>query len=435
MFFTVVLAMTSKKRYLSLMEPSHKISEHILFLADRCVKCGLCLPQCPTYTLAANENESPRGRIALIQGWLTGQLSLSSKLIQHLDRCLLCRRCERVCPSQVSYGEIIDQSKILITQQQNNVFSFKKTILNNGLKLFLNKRVLNVYIPVLRFIQKIGLSTFAKKSGLLKLIGLQRIYSYLPKLNKPIKTKNFYPAKKPNSTNENIALFTGCLSKQLDPKTVSASIKLLNQLGFGVYVPEQQVCCGALDLHDGNKQQAITLAQNNVETFNMLKVTTVVSIVNGCTSQLREYGNIKEAGNFIPETKDIIEFLYEINWPADIKLQPFEKTVALQVPCSLQNILRAEDKLINLISRIPKLTMDTIYNKCCGAAGSYFLRQPQLSDQLKEHAITELNKTSPDFIISSNIGCALQLKSGLPETENTPQVIHPVVLLEQQLSE
>lgn len=42
-------------------------SDYILSLADRCVKCGLCLPQCPTYALMANENESPRGRIALIQ--------------------------------------------------------------------------------------------------------------------------------------------------------------------------------------------------------------------------------------------------------------------------------------------------------------------------------------------------------------------------------
>ncbi|MGB1427236.1 MAG: 4Fe-4S dicluster domain-containing protein, partial [Cycloclasticus sp.] len=67
---------------------------------DLCVKCGLCLPHCPTYTLSQNENESPRGRLALIQGWSEGQLELSDTLTQHIDNCLTCRACEKMCPAQ-----------------------------------------------------------------------------------------------------------------------------------------------------------------------------------------------------------------------------------------------------------------------------------------------------------------------------------------------
>lgn len=412
-------------------------SAYILSLADRCVKCGLCLPQCPTYVLTANENESPRGRIALIQGWLSGQLSPSDTLTRHLDQCLLCRRCERVCPSMVPYGEIMDQSKALLAEKTKTRFSLQSFISNSSLKLLLNKKISGHLISTLRLLQKTGIFILAKKSGLLKIVGLQYLISYLPELDKPVKTKNFYPASTTlSSIKGNVALFTGCLSKQLEPKMVKASINLLNRLGYGVYVPEQQVCCGALHLHDGNKTQAVKFARTNINIFNQQKnITAVVSLVNGCTSQLREYSQLQTSESFTPEVKDIIEFLSEVEWPNNIKFTPLDKKMALQIPCSLQNNLRAEDKLITLLQQIPgiKLPPDSIYNKCCGAAGSYFLRFPQISDQLKNLALDKLEQSTPELIISSNLGCALQLKAGLVQRNSDISVIHPVLLLEQQL--
>lgn len=415
---------------------SQRDKTKILSLADRCVKCGLCLPQCPTYNLASNENESPRGRIALIQGWLTGQLSPSTTLTTHLDQCLLCRRCERVCPSQVAYGEIMDKSKALLSLESGKSFSFQSFISNGSLKFLLNKNFSAMFMATLRLLQKTGGFVLAKKSGLLKIIGLERLDSYLPKLDAPVKTKPFYPAHKGASSKGNVALFTGCLSKQLEPKTITASIKLLNLLGYGVYVPKQQVCCGALDLHNGNTKQASELANTNTQVFNRENnVKTIISLVNGCTSQLREYSILDSSENFNVEVKDIIEFLAQAEWPKDLNFKPLNKNVALQVPCSLQNVLRAEDKLMTLLQRIPdiKLPPEAIYNKCCGAAGSYFLRFPRISDQLKNSAVDQLEQSHPELIISSNLGCALQLKSGLKQRHSNIDVIHPVLLLEQQL--
>jgi len=323
-----------------------------------------------------------------------------------------------------------------LSEETKNSFSLAAYIADKSLKLLLNKTASTSLINALRLLQKTGLVFLAKKSGLLKIMGLQRLVSYLPRLDKPIKTKNFYPADKARTTQGNVALFSGCLSKQLDPKTVTASINLLNHLGYGVFVPEQQVCCGALHLHEGNVEQAKQFAQTNIHTFNQQdNIVAIVSLVNGCTSQLKEYSALNTNESFIPEVKDIIEFLAQAKWPAELKLKPLTKAVALQIPCSLQNTLRAEDKLMALLQRIPdiKLPPEAIYKQCCGAAGAYFLRFPKLSDQLKKKALDNLEQTSPKLIISSNLGCALQLKAGLQQSNHDIDVIHPILLLEQQL--
>ena len=217
---------------------------------------------------------------------------------------------------------------------------------------------------------------------------------------------------------------------------VRASIYLLTRIGYDVHVPKQQDCCGALHSHEGDSKKALQFATRNIETFNKIQNSTnLVSLVNGCSSQLKEYSKLDTNESFKSEVKDIVEFLSEAHWPSDIKFNPSTQSVALQIPCSLQNILRAEDKLITLLQRIPGISLPqtAIYNRCCGAAGSYFLNFPKISERLKTLALDSLTKLNPEIIISSNIGCALQLKSGLRTQNQNVDVIHPILFLEQHL--
>ena len=92
--------------------PSHaERAGALLQDADLCVKCGLCLPHCPTYLDSEHEADSPRGRIALAQGLIGGTLADGASLRAHLDGCLSCRKCEAVCPARVPYGRILDAAR------------------------------------------------------------------------------------------------------------------------------------------------------------------------------------------------------------------------------------------------------------------------------------------------------------------------------------
>ncbi|WP_063464790.1 (Fe-S)-binding protein [Ectothiorhodospira sp. BSL-9] len=78
---------------------------------DLCVKCGLCLPHCPTYLATLDEGDSPRGRITLMQGLMQGHLRDDAAVRRHLESCVQCRACEAVCPSLVPFGRLMDAAR------------------------------------------------------------------------------------------------------------------------------------------------------------------------------------------------------------------------------------------------------------------------------------------------------------------------------------
>src|ERR1700683_881933 len=76
-----------------------------------CVHCGFCLPACPTYQLWAEEMDSPRGRIYLVNQILEGA-ELTPAAAEHFDSCLGGRACMPACPSGVQYDQLIEVARV-----------------------------------------------------------------------------------------------------------------------------------------------------------------------------------------------------------------------------------------------------------------------------------------------------------------------------------
>src|ERR1700734_2166146 len=84
---------------------------------NTCIRCGLCLPSCPTYLETMTETSGPRGRISLIKAVGEGRMDLLAPgFVEQMSECLDCRGCEAVCPSGVKYGQLVETARAQIRQ-------------------------------------------------------------------------------------------------------------------------------------------------------------------------------------------------------------------------------------------------------------------------------------------------------------------------------
>jgi glycolate oxidase iron-sulfur subunit len=413
------------------------LESQILSLSDRCVKCGLCLPHCPTYRFSLNENESPRGRISLMQGLASAQLTLSPTLTSHLDRCLDCRNCERVCPAGVEYETLLDTTRHWLNQQPNNPPVPVRQ--QQAINILSRPHRLRRINKLLRLYQLTGLAWLLRKTGIIRLLGLGYLASLLPRL-RPV--RNFTSIAVESNPRGRVALFTGCLGSTLEQSTIQASLDILQRLEYAVDLVTGQTCCGALARHGGETDMALALAQQNLQAFDPAQVDAILYTSSGCGAHLIKYPELPwpqasqqaNASAFSSKLQEITAFLAQLEWPEHVRFRSSSMRIAVHEPCSQKNGLRQANLATELLRKIPGLQTETLpgNDRCCGAGGSYMLDHPQMAQALRAEKLHTLAQLAPDSLVTTNPGCALFLNAGLGH-RSAIKVVHPVTILAAHL--
>ena len=414
-----------------------KLENTVDALASQCVKCALCLEHCPTYKLTEDENESPRGRIALMQALSHHELPLTQKVKNHLDRCLACRACEPVCPAHVQYGELIVKGRELI-EELPAVEPLKSPPLEVSFLKWMVKHpnIQRVVQSLVWAMDVTGIRYAARFLQIPRILGLHKLDSLLPFSPKPIALKPSYKAM--GEVRGHVTLFKGCLSAWADQEALLATIFVLRKFGFDISIPSSQTCCGAMALHAGEKEDALKLADQNQNAFSKEgeENNFILSFATGCTAVLREYDVhfSSFSDSFSKRNKDIIDFINECEWPPHLEFKNNSAKVIIHTPCTRRNVLKTPQSPGKILSRIPGMELRYFKSPhCCGAAGTYMLEHEAFAKPLADNLISELDDIHVDFIASSNIGCTLHLQQHLRNLNPNLKVVHPIVLFAKAL--
>lgn len=404
----------------------------------KCVHCGLCLNQCPTYRVTRLETESPRGRIHLVKAAADGRIELNDRFKEHLQLCLLCRACESACPSGVQYGRIAETAREHIgppgspTTKAILKFVFTQILPDAGRLRFV--------FTLLRLYQRTGLQKLLRLFMPEKLRSMEAMLPAVPsEFFQP--ASNVLPAIGPRRAR--VAMLNGCVMPLMFGNVNAATARVLQRNGCDVIFPERQLCCGALNIHNGESVAAKAMARRNIDAFLEIPVDAIVVNAAGCGAAMKEYDFLlrddkryaEKAKRFTALVKDVGEFLAGLGMVGD--LQPINLTVTYQDPCHLahgQKIRRQPRELLRAIPGLKLVEMDGS-DRCCGSAGIYNLTHAGMSQQLIKEKMSAVDAAHADAIVAPNPGCMLQLSYGAKHYGPDLAVYHLMDLLDRAYGE
>jgi glycolate oxidase iron-sulfur subunit len=289
---------------------------------------------------------------------------------------------------------------------------------------------------LLRFYQRSGLDRIVQKILPARLREMNEMLPAVP-------DKFFAPAAEVmpaiGARRARVGMLGGCVMSVLFAEINEATLSVLRRNGCDVVIPKSQVCCGALNVHNGETVAAKKMARKNIDAFLALELDAVIVNAAGCGAAMKEYGHLlrddpayaEKAAAFSRLVKDASEFLVEIGPIAPLKR--IDMTVTYQDPCHLAHGQKVRAQPRQLLKAIPGLRFTEMNgsDRCCGSAGIYNLTHPEMSQELLKEKMRSIAESGAAAVVAPNPGCMLQLRYGAQRYGPPVQVFHLMDLLDR----
>ncbi len=404
----------------------------------QCVKCGACRAHCPVFGAEKHEGMVARGKIALSQSLLDGDVEMKDKFLLDMSQCLLCGSCCDQCPNKVPTEEIVAAARREIAEAKG-LSTFGKgvsTVLKNqGLMKTLAK----------------GAGTFTgllfkklpENSGL-------RLRIPLPFVDRnrtlpPIAANTFREQHPEFIEGEpgkpTIAFFTGCGINFLYPEIGEAMLKALKFIGVSIVIPRDQGCCGLPAVSAGAGETVEQLADQNLAALHKHPADIIVTACASCNAGLGKiYAEMGEEFEQMAEkVEDIFVFLARHGLPEKLAQLPKAENrvkVTYHDPCHLRTrgITREPRDILKALPQVEYVEMADA-GTCCGLGGTYSVYHYETSQKIGAKKADNIEESGADLVATDCPGCIMQLQDSINHAQNRQRSVHILNLLSETLDE
>ena len=412
-------------------EPSRVIEA-----VDDCNACGDCRTQspsqrmCPLFRIGAAEEASPRAKVSLLRGVLTGRLDLNCLSTEEFNQvaklCFGCHMCRQECPSEVDIPRLMVEGKGAYVAARG--LTLKDHILARSDRLAALASVLpNVANWALRngtsrwlMERTLGIAQGRKLPRVVRRTFLRRAAHR--RLTKPRRRRD-----------RNVALFADTYVNYHDPQLGEALLAVLKHNDVAVYVPPKQKQAGTTAIVLGDLDFARRLAHHNA----MILAEAVRQGYHIVTTEpaaaltlRREYLYLfdEDETQLVAEnTSDACQYLWglHVNGALRLDFKPIHATVGYHWPCRMKALgVGAPGR--NLLRLIPGLTVREIDAGCSGMAGTFGLKAQNYRTSLRIGwgLISALRDPDIEAGATECSACKIQMEQG-----TVKPTVHPIKLL------
>jgi L-lactate dehydrogenase complex protein LldE len=234
-----------------------------------------------------------------------------------------------------------------------------------------------------------------------------------------------------------VGLLVTCLVDAIRPQIGFAAIRLLQEAGGRVEVPEMQTCCGQPAWNSGDSANAAALARQVITAFEGYDYVVVPS--GSCAGMLRvHYPEALAAdAHWAPRARALAAKTHEImSFLVDVRgFQPAGRRLAASATyhdsCAGLREVGVFAQPRRLLAAVDGLEMRGLAGNdaCCGFGGTFCVKYPAISTAIVDEKAAAIEATGADLLLAGDLGCLMNMAGRLSRRGAKVRCFHTIEVL------